>query len=107
MSVGTDGAERVCPWSSANPARVQPMVPFLSADTRFGIPAFTSDCAPMMLLVRPAQFTTTSDEGDGAAAGARYTSSAPGTLSAVGMLIVRYSSNRRAVGTNHCPRAAG
>ena len=44
------------------------MVPFLSAATRFGIPAFTSDCAPMMLLVRPAQFTTTSDEGDGAAA---------------------------------------
>ena len=68
MSRVTAGAERVWPWSSVKPARDQPMVPFLSAATRFGIPAFTSDCAPMMLRVRPAQFTTTSDEGDGAAA---------------------------------------
>ena len=44
------------------------MVPFRSAATRFGRPALTSDCAPMMLRVRPAQLTTTSVSGRGAAA---------------------------------------
>jgi hypothetical protein len=72
------------------------MVPLRSAITRFGIPALIRDCVPMMLRVRPAQFTTTRVAGSGASAPARMTSSAPGTLVAVGMLIVWYSSNRRA-----------
>ncbi len=72
------------------------MVPLRSATTRFGSPALISDCVPMMLRVRPAQFTTTRVAGSGASAPARMTSSAPGTLVAVGMLIVWYSSNRRA-----------
>ncbi len=72
------------------------MVPLRSATTRFGSPALISDCVPMMLRVRPAQFTTTRVDGSGASAPARVTSSAPGTLVAVGMLIVWYSSNRRA-----------
>ena len=36
------------------------MVPLRRAITGLGIPALTSDCVPMMLRVRPAQFTTTS-----------------------------------------------
>ncbi len=63
------------------------------------MPALTSDCAPMMLRVRPAQLTTTSVSGRGASSPTRYTSSAPGTLMPPGMLIVRYSSNRRASST--------
>ena len=43
------------------------MVPFFSATTLFGMPALISDCAPMMERVRPAQFTTTSVSGRGAA----------------------------------------
>ena len=64
--------------------------------TGLGTPALMSDCAPMMLRVRPAQFTTSVVVGLGAIARARRTSSAPGTLMPVGMLIVLYSSNRRA-----------
>ena len=39
------------------------MVPLRSATTLFGTPALISDCAPMMLRVRPAQLTTTSVSG--------------------------------------------
>src|SRR5262245_5141428 len=35
------------------------MVPLRSATTLLGRPALISDCAPMMLRVRPAQLTTT------------------------------------------------
>ena len=42
------------------------MVPSFSATTGFGMPAFFSDWQPMMLRVRPAQFTTTSVSGLGA-----------------------------------------
>ena len=42
------------------------MVPLRSATTLFGMPAFISDWAPMMLRVRPAQFTTTVVSGDAA-----------------------------------------
>src|SRR5438105_453169 len=42
------------------------MVPSLSATTGFGMPALRSDWQPMMLRVRPAQFTTTSVSGSGA-----------------------------------------
>ncbi len=73
------------------------MVPLRSATT-LRSPALISDCAPMMLRVRQAQFTTISVPGR-ASAPARSTSSAPGTLVAVGMLIVWYSSNRRASST--------
>ena len=68
---------------------------------RLGSPALISDWVPMMLRVRPAQLTTTSVAGPGASAAARSTSSAPGTLVAVGMLIVWYSSNRRASSDHH------
>ena len=40
------------------------MVPFFSATTRLGTPALISDCAPMMLRVRPAQLTTTKVSGE-------------------------------------------
>ena len=43
-------------------------------------PALISDCAPMMLRVRPAQLTTTSVSGEGARSRTRSASSAPGTL---------------------------
>ena len=49
----------------------------------------------MMLRVRPAQFTTTSVLGDGAMSWMRSTSSAPGTLVAVGIETRWYSSNGR------------
>ena len=40
-------------------------VPFFSETTLFGTPALISDCAPMMLRVRPPQFTTTIVAGEG------------------------------------------
>jgi hypothetical protein len=75
------------------------MVPLRSAATGLGMPAFTSDCVPMMLRVRPAQLTMTRVAGSGASSRTRSTSSAPGTLVAEGMLIVWYSSKRRASST--------
>jgi hypothetical protein len=72
------------------------MVPLRSAATRLGSPALISDCAPMMDRVRPAQLTITVVAGSGASCLTRATSSAPGTLVAVGILMVVYSSNRRA-----------
>ena len=59
------------------------------------MPALIKDCVPMILRVRPAQFTMTRVSGRGANSAIRSTSSAPGQLMAVGMLIVLYSSNRR------------
>ena len=41
------------------------MVPLRSATTLLGTPALISDCAPMMLRVRPAQLTTISGVGRG------------------------------------------
>ena len=71
-------------------------MPLRSAKIGLGSPALISDCVPMMDRVRPAQFTTTVVAGSGASARTRSASSAPGTLVAVGMDIVAYSSNRRA-----------
>src|SRR5262245_55738027 len=71
------------------------MVPLRSATTLLGTPALISDCAPMMLRVRPAQLTTTMVCGDGARSRTRSTSSAPGTLTAVGIETRWYSSNGR------------
>ena len=71
------------------------MVPLRSATTLFGRPALISDCAPMMLRVRPAQLTTTSVSGEGAMSRMRSTSSAPGTLVAVGIETRWNSSNGR------------
>ena len=48
------------------------MVPFSSATTRFGSFALISDCAPMMLRVRPAQLTITCVFGSGASSRAPY-----------------------------------
>ncbi len=93
------GARRPAPWSSVWPASFQPIVPLRSAATGLGMPAFTSDCAPMMLRVRPAQLTITCVAGSGASARTRSTSSAPGTLVAVGMFMVWYSSKRRTSST--------
>ena len=70
-------------------------MPLRSATTLFGMPALISDCAPMMLRVRPAQFTTTSVSGLGAMSWMRSTSSAPGTLVEVGIETRWYSSNGR------------
>ena len=71
------------------------MVPLRKATTRLGSPALISDWAPMMLRVRPAQLTTTVVVGAGARSGTRSTSSAPGTLVAVGIDTRVNSSNGR------------
>ena len=71
------------------------MVPLRSATTLFGTPAFISDCAPMMLRVRPAQLTTIVVLGEGTMSRTRNTSSAPGTFMPVGIEIREYSSNGR------------
>ena len=89
----TDGARRDWPLSGARPARVQPIVPLRSATTLFGTPALISDCAPMIERVRPAQLTTTSVSGFGAMSCTRSTSSAPGTLTPVG-IETRWNSSR-------------
>ena len=85
--------------SNARPAKVQPMVPLRKAHTGLGMPALMSDCAPMMLRVRPAQLTTMRVVALGANERARSTNSPPGTLMEPGMLMVWYSSNRRASST--------
>ena len=54
------------PRSQRRPASSQPMVPLRSATTLFGMPARRRLSAPMMLRVRPAQFTTTRVFGSGA-----------------------------------------
>ena len=71
------------------------MVPLRSATTLLGTPALISDCAPMMLRVRPAQLTTMVVSGEGAISRTRNTSSAPGTLTPVGIEMREYSSNGR------------
>ena len=47
------------PFCNLNPASSQPIVPFSKATTGLGMPARTNDSVPRMLLVRPAQLTTT------------------------------------------------
>src|SRR5215467_839006 len=81
----------VLPLSQVSPARCQPMVPLRSATTLLGTPALISDCAPMMLLVRPAQLTTIVVSGEGTMSRTRSTSSAPGTLMPVGIETREYS----------------
>ena len=81
------------------------MVPLRSATTLFGSPALISDCAPMMLRVRPAQLTTTVVSGEGARSRARSTSSAPGTLMPVGIETREYSSNGRLSSTTMLARS--
>ena len=71
------------------------MVPLRSATTLFGTPALISDWLPMMLRVRPAQLTTTVVSGERTMSRTRSTSSAPGTLIAVGIDIRAYSSRGR------------
>src|SRR6185437_9264278 len=88
----TAGARLSLPLSQVSPARCQPMVPLRSATTLLGTPALISDCAPMMLRVRPAQLTTTNVLGEGAMSCTRSTSSAPGTLIPVGIEMREYSS---------------
>src|SRR5215831_1756811 len=93
---GVTAAKRAdLPLSQVNPARCQPMVPLRNATTLFGTPAFISDCAPMMLRVRPAQLTTIVVLGEGTTSRTRNTSSAPGTFMPVGIEIREYSSNGR------------
>ena len=55
-----------------------------------------SDWVPMMLRVRPAQLTMIGVCGEGVRLSTRRTSSPPGTLMLPGMLMVWYSSKRRA-----------
>jgi rhodanese-related sulfurtransferase len=90
-----DGARTALPLSQAWPARCQPMVPLRNATTLLGTPALISDCAPMIDRVRPAQLTMMRVSGSGAAAPARSTSSAPGTLMPEGIEMREYSSNGR------------
>ncbi len=91
----TSGKRADLPLSHLKPARCQPMVPLRSATTLFGTPASISDCAPMMLRVRPAQLTTMVVAGDGTISRTRSTSSAPGTSMPVGIEMREYSSNGR------------
>src|SRR6266566_873157 len=91
----TSVARRFFPLSQEKPASCQPMVPLRSAMTLFGTPALMSDCAPMRLRVRPAQLTTTVVCGERAMSRTRNTSSAPGTLIAVGIDIRAYSPSGR------------
>ena len=63
-----------------------------------------SDCAPMMLRVRPAQLTTTSVSGSGATSRTRSTSSAPGTSMPPGMAMRWYSSHGRLSSTTMSAR---
>ena len=49
-------------------------------ETGLGMPALISDCAPMMLRVRPAQLTMMRVAGTGAMSRTRSASSPPGTL---------------------------
>ena len=79
------------------------MVPLRSATTLFGTPALISDCAPMMLRVRPAQLTTMAVSGEGAMSCTRSTSSAPGTLMPDGIEMREYSSNGRLSSTTILP----
>ena len=82
------------------------MVPLRSATTLLGTPALMSDCAPMMLRVRPAQLTTTSVSGEGARSWTRSTSSAPGTLTRVGIETRWIFVERPAVEHDHVGAAA-
>src|SRR5471032_3150792 len=91
----TPGARAALLLSQVKPARCQPMVPLRSATTLLGTPALISDCAPIMLRVRPAQLTTMVVSGDGTMSRTRNTSSAPGTLVEVGIDTREYSSNGR------------
>ena len=105
-SPDTLGARLALPLSQVKPARCQPMVPLRSATTLLGTPALISDCAPMMLRVRPAQLTTTSVSGEGAMSCTRSTSSAPGTLVAVGIETRWIFVERPAVEHHHVGAAA-
>lgn len=87
---------RCCCCASVWPASVQPIVPLRRAWTGFGTPALISDWVPMMLRVRPAQLTITGVCGEGVRLSTRRASSPPGTLMLPGMLMVWYSSKRRA-----------
>ena len=61
----TSGGRRVAPCTTSNPARCQAIVPSFSDTTLLRTPALVSDCAPMMLRVRPPQLTITVVSGDG------------------------------------------
>src|SRR5215813_9931399 len=81
----TSGGLRLAPWVTWKPARCQAMVPSFRETTLLVTPALISDWAPMMLRVRPPQLTMTIVLGDGTRSLKRKTSSAPGTLTAVGI----------------------
>ena len=61
----TSGGRRVAPCTTSKPARCQAMVPSFSDTILLRTPALISDCAPMMLRVRPPQLTMTVVSGDG------------------------------------------
>ena len=85
LTVGA-GAASSLPWSKVKSASSHPMVPFSNATTSLGIPARTSDSAPRMLRVRPAQFTTTVASCS-SKSNTRCTSSPPGHERPVGILM--------------------
>src|ERR1700722_8859706 len=87
-SILTSGGFRDAPCATSRPARCQAIVPSFRDTTLLGTPALISDCAPMILRVRPPQLTTIVVSGDGMRSAKRYTSSAPGTLIAVGILLL-------------------
>jgi len=71
------------------------MVPLRSATTLLGTPALISDCAPMMLRVRPAQLTITAVSFRRFNSSAQRIRSPPGTLMPPGMQNLPNSSGVR------------
>jgi len=61
----TSGGRRVAPGTTPSPARCQAIVPSFNDMILLRKPALISDCAPMMLRVRPPQLTMTVVFGDG------------------------------------------
>ncbi len=96
VASSTSAKRRAWPCSRVWPASSQPMVPLRKAAIGLGRPALINDWVPIRLRVRPAQLTMICERGSGASSRARNTSSAPGTLTPPGMLMVWYSSKRRA-----------
>ena len=89
-----------------SPRDASPWFRFEARSPGFGMPALMRPWAPMMLRVRPAQFTTTSVSESGAASPTRCTSSTPGQQTPLGMFIAWNSSiGRLSSTTRGSPRS--
>src|ERR1700733_8372822 len=83
----TSGGFRAAPCTTSRPARCQAIVPSFRDTTLLGTPALISDSQALILGKMAPQLTTIVVSADGMSSAKRYTSSAPGTLIAVGMLL--------------------